>query len=121
MNGERRQIDGDVQRELDDDALTVRGVLFDRPQVVETARGVLQAPGVAERCEIIGGDSFESVPPGGHIYVLSTVLHDWPDDRATQILRHSGARCSQAWRAAAHHRPGHPAGRPGLGRRSRAH
>jgi hypothetical protein len=49
MNGERRQIDGDVQRELDDDALTVRGVLFDRPQVVETARGVLQAPGVAER------------------------------------------------------------------------
>ena len=66
---------------------TVRGVLFDQPQVVEAARETLQAAGVAERCEIIGGDFFESVPAGGDVYVLSTVLHDWPDDRATAILR----------------------------------
>jgi SAM-dependent methyltransferase len=66
---------------------TVRGVLFDRPQVVEAAPATLQDAGVAERCQIVGGDFFESVPPGGDLYVLSTVIHDWPDERATEILQ----------------------------------
>lgn len=65
----------------------VRGVLFDQPQVSEAARATLQAAGVAERCAIVGGDFFEAVPSGGEIYVLSVVLHDWPDDRASDILR----------------------------------
>jgi SAM-dependent methyltransferase len=70
----------------------LHGVLFDQPQVVAAAAETLHGAGVAERCEIIGGDFFESIPPGGDIYVLSVVLHDWPDDRATAILRN----CYQA-------------------------
>jgi hypothetical protein len=32
------------------------------------------------------GNFFESVPPGGNTYILSWVLHDWPDDKAETIL-----------------------------------
>ena len=40
----------------------IRGVLFDLPHVVEGAGAVLQAAGVADRCEIVGGSFFEAVP-----------------------------------------------------------
>lgn len=63
-----------------------RGVLFDRPAVVELAGDLLGKAGVIDRCERIGGDFFESVPAGGDLYVLSNVLHNWGDAEATQIL-----------------------------------
>jgi hypothetical protein len=66
----------------------MRGVLFDRPNVVAGAPAVLEAAGVADRCEIVGGDFFASVPPGGEAYVLRQILHDWDDARAAQILAH---------------------------------
>src|SRR3954447_4826876 len=69
-----------------------RGVLLDQPHVVEAAREVLDTAGVADRCEIVAGDFFTSVPAGKNRYVLSGVLLDWGDDRAGQILR----RCREA-------------------------
>ena len=38
-----------------------------------------------------GGDFLESVPPGGDAYLLSLVLHDWPDDQARHILANVAA------------------------------
>ena len=32
-------------------------------------------------------DFFAEVPPGGDVYLLSNVLHDWDDAAATTILR----------------------------------
>ncbi len=65
----------------------LRGVLFDRPHVVEGASARLAAAGVAERCTVVGGDFFAGVPTGGDAYLLKFVLHDWDDDRALAILR----------------------------------
>lgn len=65
----------------------MQGVLFDRPEVVEGATSVLEEAGVAERCEIVSGDFFETVPPGGDAYVLRQIIHDWDDARATEILK----------------------------------
>jgi hypothetical protein len=65
----------------------LRGVLFDQPHVVERARPVLEAAGVADRCEIIGGNFFESVPEGGDAYLLKFIVHDWDDAASTAILR----------------------------------
>jgi hypothetical protein len=65
----------------------VRGALVDRPQVLERAPEVLQQAGVADRCQLVEADFFESVPAGGDLYVLSNILHDWGDDAAVQILR----------------------------------
>lgn len=41
---------------------------------------------MASRIDIIGGDFFESVPPGD-VYVVKKVIHDWDDERAVAILR----------------------------------
>jgi len=62
-----------------------RGVLFDLPNVVAGAEP-LRVQGLAERCEIAGGDFFESVPVGGDAYVLSRVIHDWDDTAGLKIL-----------------------------------
>jgi predicted O-methyltransferase YrrM len=64
----------------------LRGVLFDRPEVTSEARATLQAAGVADRCEVVGGDFFDAVPQGADGYILCNVLHDWDDGRAVQIL-----------------------------------
>ncbi len=71
---------------------TMRGVLFDRPEVVAGARPTLEEAGVANRCEIVGGDFFAAVPPDGDAYLLRQIIHDWDDARATVIL----ANCRQA-------------------------
>lgn len=65
----------------------LRGVLFDRPHVVERAGASLERAGVLSRCERVGGDFFESVPSGGDLYVLSNVIHDWDDEHALRILK----------------------------------
>jgi hypothetical protein len=64
-----------------------RGVLFDQPQVVAGAPAVLERAGVADRCEVIGGDIFQAVPEHGDAYVLKSILHDWNDQDSLAILR----------------------------------
>lgn len=64
----------------------LRGVLVDRPAVIEVARGRLEAAGVADRCDLVASDFFEEVPPGGDAYLLSRVLHVWDDADAIRIL-----------------------------------
>ena len=66
----------------------LRGVLFDLPQVVASASKFLKGD-VAARCEIVGGNFFESVPEGADLYLLKGVIHDWPDDDAVKILRNT--------------------------------
>lgn len=65
----------------------LRGVLMDRPAVIEGARARLAERGLAGRCELTAGDFFAAVPPGGDVYLLSRVLHDWDDDRCVTVLR----------------------------------
>ena len=65
----------------------LRGVLVDRPEVLPGAEAFLAAAGVRDSCELVGGDFFAAVPAGGDAYVLAVVIHDWPDDEATAILR----------------------------------
>jgi O-methyltransferase domain/Dimerisation domain len=64
----------------------VRGTVFDRPQVIEAARQAIHAKGHQERCEAVGGDFFQAVPPGGDLYMLKFILVDWKDAQASQIL-----------------------------------
>jgi ubiquinone/menaquinone biosynthesis C-methylase UbiE len=63
-----------------------RGILFDAPHVVEAARDRLRERGVLNRCDLLGGDFFESVPSGGDVYVLSRILHNWDDERCLTLL-----------------------------------
>ena len=64
-----------------------RGILFDMDPVVVGAPAVLEAEGVADRCTVLGGSFFESVPQGGDAYVLKHIVHDWDESKVKQILR----------------------------------
>jgi hypothetical protein len=63
-----------------------RGILFDRPQVVEHASALLEARGVSNRVTIEAGNFFDLVPSGADCYVLSHIIHDWTDSQCATIL-----------------------------------
>jgi hypothetical protein len=65
----------------------IAGVLFEREEVVGGARALLEREGVEARCEVVAGDLFRAVAPGGDLYLLKRVLHDWTDEQAIAILR----------------------------------
>lgn len=69
-----------------------RGVLCDAEHVLREAR--VAAAGLADRCELVTGDFFQSVP-GGDCIILKRILHDWKDETAIDILR----VCRRALRA----------------------
>jgi hypothetical protein len=69
----------------------MRGTVFDLPHVADAARQVITAQGYAGRCEALGGDFFQAVPPGGDVYVLKLIVHDWPDSEVVRILRNCRA------------------------------
>ena len=64
-----------------------RGVVFDRPELMDGATELLGRAGVADRCDFVAGDFFEKVPAGGEIYVMKSVLHNWDDESSLSILR----------------------------------
>lgn len=61
-----------------------RGVVFDRPEVA--ALGHVPSD-LTDRLRFVGGDVFDTWPVRGDAVVLARVLHDWPDERAVDILR----------------------------------
>lgn len=64
----------------------LRGVVFDLPDVIAGAPAELAARGVADRCGVVSGDFFESVPGGCDLYLLQSIVHDWDDESAVRIL-----------------------------------
>jgi hypothetical protein len=66
----------------------MRGVLFDLPgDAFEGGQRTMAEAGLSNRCEVVSGDFFRSVPSGGDAYILSRVIHDWDDEKAVAILK----------------------------------
>jgi SAM-dependent methyltransferase len=65
----------------------VRGVLFELSPVAEGAKKMVDAAGLASRCEVVGGDFFREISAGADAYIVKSVIHDWDDERAVTILR----------------------------------
>jgi hypothetical protein len=57
-----------------------RGILFDLPEVTAGVKA-------SDRVDIVSGSFFESVPSGGDLYILKSILHDWPDEKCVAILQ----------------------------------
>ncbi|HXA03304.1 MAG TPA: methyltransferase [Bryobacteraceae bacterium] len=72
----------------------VRGTLVDLPGPVARSGEVFQAAGVADRMTAVAQSFFDPLPGGADVYILKSVLQDWPDREATAILR----RCAEAAR-----------------------
>lgn len=64
----------------------LRGTLFDQPAVISRAKVALAESGVIDRCNIVCGSFFETVPEGGDAYLMRVVIHDWEDEEAIAIL-----------------------------------
>jgi hypothetical protein len=65
----------------------LHGIVFDQPAVAARAEEAIDAAGLADRCQAVGGDFFVAVPEGGEDYLLKYILHDWDDERCVAILR----------------------------------
>ena len=66
--------------------VTQRGILFDAPGVLVKGQPLLEGSGVADRCELVSGDFFGSIPRGDG-YIMKYILHDWSDEEALRILQ----------------------------------
>ena len=51
-----------------------------------TPPGYCDRAGVADRCTVVAGSFFDTVPAGADAYTMRHVLHDWHDDDAVRIL-----------------------------------
>jgi 2,7-dihydroxy-5-methyl-1-naphthoate 7-O-methyltransferase len=71
---------------------SVHGILVDLPRAVDRSAGLLRAAGVADRVTTVAQSFFDPLPRGADLYLLKSVLSDWPDAEATAILR----RCAEA-------------------------
>lgn len=65
---------------------TVRGMLFDLPQVISHP-AYLSRASFPDRWTTVSGDFFQAVPTGADAYILKRILHDWSDDDCVRILR----------------------------------
>jgi hypothetical protein len=73
-----------------------RGILVDLPGTVARAGETIENFGVAERVTVEAQSFFDPLPAGGDLYLLKSVLNDWPDEPTMAILR----RCAEAAKTA---------------------
>lgn len=70
----------------------MQGILLDAPNVVPGAQERIAAEGLADRCEVVGGDFFASVPSGADAHIMKWIIHDWDEEKCQTIL----TNCHQA-------------------------
>jgi SAM-dependent methyltransferase len=75
---------------------TVRGTLVDLPSTVARSGDIFQTAGIADRVTTVAQSFFDPLPAGADLYLMKSVLGDWPDREAKVIL----SRCAEAARPA---------------------
>ena len=73
----------------------LQGILFDQKSAIASAKSILKAEVNSNRCEMIAGDFFESIPSGADAYLFKYVLHNWNDEQAIAILRNCYSAMSE--------------------------
>jgi hypothetical protein len=76
----------------------LRAVLFDLPDVVANALVRFEAAGFINRCKIVAGSFFDSVPGGGDVYILANVINNFNNDGAQKMLANCRAAMDPAAR-----------------------
>jgi hypothetical protein len=64
----------------------LKGILFELEHVIRRTQGSLKAYGVGDRCSLMEGNFFDSLPSGADTYLFRHIIHDWSDERSVQIL-----------------------------------
>jgi hypothetical protein len=67
---------------------TMRGTLFDLPETVAVAPGMLTEEGLTDRCAVVPGNFFDApLPSGADAYVIKRVLCSFDDEGAATVAR----------------------------------
>lgn len=72
----------------------MRGILVELPRTVERSREVFETAGVSDRVTASAQSFFDPLPEGADLYVMKSVIVDWPDADVERLLR----RCAEAAR-----------------------
>jgi hypothetical protein len=64
----------------------MEGIVADTPSVIQKTRKIIQARGIEDRCQAVECDFFKKIPSGSDAYLMSNILHDWPDKQCQIIL-----------------------------------
>lgn len=81
----------------------LRAVVWDRPAVLQVAREMVEAYGVADRVGLVPGDMFADPPPAGaDVILLSNVLHDWDVPECRLLLQRCAGALSAGGRVLIH-------------------
>jgi hypothetical protein len=76
----------------------ISGILVDLPSTVARASEIFQAAAVSERVTLVGQSFFDPLPAAADLYLLKSVLADWPDREAIKILKRCGEAAAPAGR-----------------------
>ena len=65
---------------------TLRGILYELPDVEAEATALLAREGVGDRAEFLPGDLTQGLPPGHDVYVICNILHGFTDEELAALL-----------------------------------
>lgn len=71
-----------------------RGTVVDGERAVAQSPAIFRAAGVEDRSSAVAQSFFDPLPAGADLYLLKSVLSNWPDPEALSILK----RCAEAAR-----------------------
>src|SRR5690606_15879345 len=63
------------------------GIVFDQPRTIEETSVRIREENLSDRCQAVGGNFFEGLPPNADAYIIKHVLRDWDDESVVNILR----------------------------------
>ncbi len=64
----------------------LQAIVFDLPEVIETARRHASQSSAANRVSILAGDFFLDELPEADLFALGRILHDWPEEKIKTLL-----------------------------------
>lgn len=65
---------------------SMKGIVADLPNVIQNTEKRIRLRGLEDRCQAVECDFFKNIPSGSDAYLLSNILHDWPDEKCRIIL-----------------------------------
>lgn len=65
---------------------SMKGIVAEIESVIQKARETIKVHGIEDRCQAVECDFFEKIPSGSDAYLMSNILHDWPDEQCRIIL-----------------------------------
>jgi hypothetical protein len=91
---------GALLMEILDANPSMKGIVVDLPTVISAAKRKIETRGLVDRCKTAACDFLQTepssdkgnIPPGSDAYILSNILHDWPDEECITILK----KCAKA-------------------------